>query len=184
MMKTLLASIACHASTRRTLAMLPLLFALGACTTTYSWREVPGPILATPRAQPVPATPNAPQQNGPGSAADFIAYAGDRVFFDFDKAVIKPEARAILDKQAEWLNRYSGVTVRIEGNTDEIGTREYNLALGERRANAVRAYLMSHGIAQARFYIVSYGEERPLEQPGSAARNRNARTVVIATGGQ
>ncbi|MDR0779940.1 MAG: OmpA family protein [Pseudomonadales bacterium] len=170
-----------HATPLLALATLPALLTLGACTTTYSWREVPGPVYPALRAQQA-VTTQAPTPLG--TEAEFVAYASDRVFFDFDKSVIKPDAIATLDKQAEWLNRYPNVTVRIEGNTDEIGTREYNLALGERRANAVRAYLMSKGIAQARFYTVSYGEERPIEQPGSAARNRNARTVVISTAGQ
>jgi peptidoglycan-associated lipoprotein len=158
-------------------ALLPALLTLGACTTTYSWREVPGPQQSAPRAQTVAAVPVAPT---PG-AEEFAAYAGDRVYFDFDRSVLKPDAIATLDKQADWLNRYPAVSVRIEGNTDERGTREYNLALGERRANAVRAYLLNKGVAQARFYTVSYGEERPIEQPGSASRNRNARTVVIST---
>jgi peptidoglycan-associated lipoprotein len=162
------------------LAVLPALLTLGACTTTYDWREVAGPARAAPRVQSVATAPAAPALN----ADDFIAYAGDRVYFDFDKSVLKPDAIATLDKQAEWLNRYPNASVRIEGNTDERGTREYNLALGERRANAVRAYLMNKGIAQSRFYTVSYGEERLLEQPGSSARNRNARTVVISTAAQ
>jgi peptidoglycan-associated lipoprotein len=168
------------AGTALAAAILPALLTLGACTTTYDWSEVAGPQRAVaPRV-----VQSAPVNDTSGSAADFMSYAGDRVFFDFDQSVLKPDARATLDKQAEWLSRYSAVTVRIEGNTDELGTREYNLALGERRANAVRAYLMSKGIAQSRFYTVSYGEERPIEQPGSAARNRNARTVVISASTQ
>ncbi|MDR0781651.1 MAG: OmpA family protein [Pseudomonadales bacterium] len=162
--------------------LVPAALTLGACTTNYDWREVAGPARAAPRVVQQPA--NNVVASNTGSATDFAAYASDRVFFDFDRSVLKPETIAILDKQAEWLNRYPTVSVRIEGNTDDRGTREYNLALGERRANAVRAYLMSKGIAQSRFYTVSYGEERPIEQPGSSARNRNARTVVITTGGQ
>jgi peptidoglycan-associated lipoprotein len=160
-------------------ALVPAALTLGACTTSYDWREVAGPARAAPRVVEQPLN----VVNNGGSAADFAAYANDRVFFDFDKSALKPDAIATLDKQADWLNRYPNVSVRIEGNTDDRGTREYNIALGERRANAVRAYLMNKGIAQSRFYTVSYGEERPIEQPGSADRNRNARTVVITTGG-
>jgi peptidoglycan-associated lipoprotein len=176
-----------NASILRVLALLPALFVLGACTTTYRWEEVTGPAYSAPPAQDIVTTPSEPEPppNIQGTAEDFVAYVGDdRVFFDFNQSVLKPETRAALDKQAEWLNRYPAVIVRIEGNTDERGTRKSNLALGERRANAVHAYLMSQGVAQSRLSTVSYGDQNPIEQPGSASRNRNVRTVVIATEAQ
>jgi peptidoglycan-associated lipoprotein len=155
---------------------------LGACSLvgkSYEWERVDGPTRAPAPAKVV----TAPPASGPvaGSAEDFMAYANDRVFFAFDKSDLTPESRATLDRQAQWLSRYPNTTVRIEGNTDERGTREYNLALGERRAEAVRVYLVSHGLSASRFYTISYGEERPLE-PGVYDRNRNAHTVVITTG--
>ncbi|MDR2212085.1 MAG: peptidoglycan-associated lipoprotein Pal [Pseudomonadales bacterium] len=160
---------------------------LGACASTpeYEWVQVPGPILATRQAPP-PSEQQEPEPGGPppGSGEDFIDNAGDRIYFAYDRTELSEEARATLDLQAEWLQRYPNVRARIEGNTDERGTREYNLALGERRAGAVRDYLISRGIAERRLSTVSYGEEVPLQGgtgDASYARNRNARTVVITT---
>jgi peptidoglycan-associated lipoprotein len=118
---------------------------------------------------------------GPGSQQDLAATAGDRVFFAFDSAEITPEAQLVLQRQAEWLKRYPNVTVTIEGHTDERGTREYNLALGERRAQAARNVLVALGISPSRISTISYGKERPAV-PGSTeeayAQNRRAVTVV------
>jgi peptidoglycan-associated lipoprotein len=118
---------------------------------------------------------------GPGSQQDLAATAGDRIFFTFDSAEVTPEAQLILQRQAEWLKRYPNVTVTIEGHTDERGTREYNLALGERRAQAARNVLVALGISASRMSTISYGKERP-EVPGSTeeayAQNRRAMTVV------
>jgi peptidoglycan-associated lipoprotein len=118
---------------------------------------------------------------GPGSQQDLAATAGDRIFFAFDSAEITPEAQLILQRQAEWLKRYPNVTVTIEGHTDERGTREYNLALGERRAQAARNVLAASGISSSRISTISYGKERPAV-PGSTeeayAQNRRAVTVV------
>ena len=91
-----------------------------------------------------------------------VANVGDRVFFDFDKYNLAPEARAALSKQAAWLGRFSSVTVRVEGHADERGTREYNLALGERRANSVKDYLVAAGVNPERIKTISYGKERPV----------------------
>jgi len=119
----------------------------------------------------------------PGSEQDFIINVGDRVYFDFDEYAIRGDARPILDAQAAWLNRYRSVRVRIEGNADERGTREYNFALGGRRAAAVRDYLVSRGVDPSRIETISYGKERPID-PGSNeeawARNRNAHTAITA----
>src|SRR3954462_10087874 len=118
---------------------------------------------------------------GPGSQQDLAATAGDRVFFAYDRSDLSPEARLILERQAQWLKRYPNVTVTIEGHTDERGTREYNLALGERRAQAARNVLVALGISPSRISTISYGKERPAV-PGSTeetyAQNRRAVTLV------
>src|SRR5437016_25392 len=120
-------------------------------------------------------------QFGPGSQQDLAQTAGDRVFFEYDKADISPEAQQILQRQAQWLRRYPNVGVTIEGHTDERGTREYNLALGERRAQAIKNVLVAVGIPAARVSTISYGKERP-EVPHSDdqsyAQNRRGVTVV------
>ena len=124
---------------------------------------------------------NGAGQAVPGTSADLVQNVGDRVFFGFDSSTLTPEARAILDKQAEWLGKYGSVKVTIEGHADERGTREYNLALGERRATAVRTYLVSKGVPADRIATISYGKERP-EALGSTeeswARNRRGVTTV------
>jgi peptidoglycan-associated lipoprotein len=122
------------------------------------------------------------QEGGPGSRADFLrSVPADRVFFDFDSYSIDAEDRSTLDAQAQWLQRYPNVRVTIEGHADERGTREYNLALGDRRANAARDYLQSRGIAPDRMTTISWGKERP-QNPASNeeawAQNRRAVTVV------
>jgi len=117
----------------------------------------------------------------PGSQEDLVVNVGDRVFFGFDQFDLSPEARATLDRQAGWLNQYRGVTVTIEGHADERGTREYNLALGERRANAVKNYLVARGVDANRVSTVSYGKERPAVLGSSEAawaQNRRGVTVV------
>lgn len=107
------------------------------------------------------------------------AFAGDRVFFDYDSSELTDEARDTLARQAEWLEYHSRARVNIEGHCDERGTREYNLALGERRANAVRSYLMALGVSASRMSPISYGKER-LAVAGSsdAARSQNRRGVM------
>jgi len=117
----------------------------------------------------------------PGSQQDLAASAGDRVFFAFDRSDIMPEARQILARQADWLRRYPNVTVTIEGHCDERGTREYNLALGERRAQAAKNVLVASGIPASRISTISYGKERPAvvgSSEESYAQNRRAVTVV------
>jgi peptidoglycan-associated lipoprotein len=118
---------------------------------------------------------------GPGSQQDLAATAGDRIFFAFDSAEVSPEAQRILQRQAEWLRRYPNVSVTVEGHCDERGTREYNLALGERRAQAARNVLVALGIPGSRVSTISYGKERPAV-PGSSedayAQNRRAQTAV------
>jgi len=118
----------------------------------------------------------------PGSQADFIqSVPSDRVFFALDSHGLDGEARRILDAQAAWLQRNANVRVTIEGHADERGTREYNLALGDRRANAARDYLQSRGVESSRMQTISYGKERPAvvgDSETSYAQNRRAVTVV------
>jgi len=119
----------------------------------------------------------------PGSAADFRrSVTSDTVLFALDMYDIDSEARAILDTQVQWLTRYPNVRVTIEGHADERGTREYNLALGDRRANAAKNYLAARGISPSRISVISYGKERPValgSDEASYAQNRRAVTVVV-----
>jgi peptidoglycan-associated lipoprotein len=117
----------------------------------------------------------------PGSQQDFVVNVGDRVFFDTDSSELSDQARATLDKQAQWLNTYNKYSFTIEGHADERGTREYNLALGARRAETVREYLVSRGIAAARMRTISYGKERPVALCNDIScwsQNRRAVTVL------
>lgn len=121
----------------------------------------------------------------PGSAADFVVNVGDRVFFDFDKADVKSDSQQVLDRQAAWLKQYASTKVVVEGHCDERGTREYNLALGERRATAAKNYLVSKGIDAKRLQTISYGKERPAvlgANEASWSQNRRAVTVVQEAG--
>jgi peptidoglycan-associated lipoprotein len=116
----------------------------------------------------------------PGSEADFVR-VGDRVFFAFDRYDLNAESRSTLEKQAEWLKRYASVPVLISGHADERGTREYNLALGERRANSVRDYLVALGINSSRIRTISYGKERPVDPRSNEeawAKNRRVVTQI------
>lgn len=150
----------------------------------------PAPVTPTPAPAPAPTPeppPPAPAPSAsilPGSAQDFVVNVGDRVYFDLDQFDVRADAQPILDAQAAWLVRYPAVSVRIEGNADERGTREYNLALGSRRANSVREHLISRGVTPSRITTISYGKERPID-PGANdeayQKNRNAATAI--TGG-
>ncbi|GAB4224526.1 MAG: peptidoglycan-associated lipoprotein Pal [Kiloniellaceae bacterium] len=118
---------------------------------------------------------------GAGTQEELTVEVGDRVFFDFDKYNIRPDQRGTVEALAAWLDTNPSVTLTIEGHCDERGTREYNLALGERRANSVRDYLVALGINPGRLTTVSYGEERPavLGSNDSAwAQNRRGAFVV------
>jgi peptidoglycan-associated lipoprotein len=153
-------------------AVLP---ALAACSAT------------TPPPPPPPPGPPGPPGGVsssaivPGSQQDLAATAGDRVFFAFDRSDISSEGQQTLQRQAEWLNRYPNVGVRIEGHCDDRGTREYNLALGERRANAVKNVLIAEGVSPSRISTISYGKERPIvpgDNEEAWAQNRVAITTV------
>jgi peptidoglycan-associated lipoprotein len=133
---------------------------LAACTTKEQ-------VAATPPPPPPPAstpTPPPPRPPGitPGSIQDFKVNVGDTVHFAYNEYNIQDSDKSTLQKQATWLNRYPTVQISIEGHADERGTREYNLALGARRANAVKEFLVSLGVNNSRLQTVSYGKERPI----------------------
>ena len=117
----------------------------------------------------------------PGSVGDFRQNVGDRVFFDTDQSTMREDGRQTLARQAEWLKKYTNYQITVEGHCDERGTREYNFALGERRANAAKQFLVAQGIPAQRITTVSYGKENP-DPPGSDegswARNRRAVTAL------
>jgi peptidoglycan-associated lipoprotein len=117
----------------------------------------------------------------PGSQEDLVKNVGDRVFFDFNKSTLSSEDKATLDRQSAWLGKYGQVNVQIAGNCDERGTEEYNIALGQRRANAARDYLVAKGTPAARMTTISFGKDRPTCTESTEAcwaQNRNAITSV------
>jgi peptidoglycan-associated lipoprotein len=123
---------------------------------------------------------------GPGSYQEFSGSVGDRVFFDTDVTDLSSQAQMTLDKQAEWLNRYGRYTFTIEGHADERGTREYNFALGSRRAESVKNYLISKGVSASRMRTISYGKERPVatcDDISCWSQNRRAVTVLAGAPG-
>jgi len=118
---------------------------------------------------------------GPGSVQEFNQTVGDRVFFETDQTDLSPAAQATLDKQAAWLNQYNRYAFTIEGHADERGTREYNFALGARRAQAVHDYLVAKGVSASRMKTISYGKERPVatcDDISCWSQNRRAVTVL------
>jgi len=124
--------------------------------------------------------------SGPGSIQEFAASVGDRVFFDTDVTDLSDKAQATLDKQAAWLNQYNRYNFTIEGHADERGTREYNFALGSRRAEAVKDYLIAKGVAASRIKTISYGKERPVAVCNDIScwsQNRRAVTVLAGAAG-
>jgi peptidoglycan-associated lipoprotein len=168
--------------------------ALSACATKPTPPE-PAAVASTPapptsppyRAETPPPRTMETRPVGPlpGSTQDFVISAGDRVYFDYDQYAVRPDGRTVLDKQAAWLQRYPQVQVRIEGNADERGTREYNFALGARRAEAIKGYLEGRGVGAGRITTISYGKERPLDDgtgEDAYARNRNGHTAIVAGG--
>ncbi len=121
----------------------------------------------------------------PGSPQDFAVNVGDRVFFDSDSSELSPTAQATLVKQAAWLQHYPRYNVTIEGNADERGTREYNFALGARRAETTKDYLVARGIPASRIRTISYGKERPVATCNdNSCWSQNRRAVTVLTGGQ
>ena len=139
------------------------------------------PVSRPQRAAPAPAPVTSNPL--PGSERDFVVNVGDRVYFDLNEFAVRADAQPLLAAQASWLARYPAVQVRVEGNCDERGTEEYNLALGARRANAVKAFLTAHGVSPARIATVSYGKEHPID-PGTGdeawRHNRNGHTAIVS----
>ncbi|HXW71834.1 MAG TPA: peptidoglycan-associated lipoprotein Pal [Methylocella sp.] len=145
----------------------------------------------------ITACAKAPPENGPtsglnsgapatpGSPQDFAVNVGDRVFFDSDSSELSQTAQATLAKQASWLQQYPRYNITIEGNADERGTREYNFALGARRAETTKEYLVARGIPASRLRTVSYGKERPVASCNdNSCWSQNRRAVTVLTGGQ
>ena len=121
------------------------------------------------------------QGPAPGTQADLVVNVGDRVFYGYDRYDLSQEARGVLDAQANWLMQYPNLNITVEGHADERGTREYNLALGDRRANSVKSYLIALGVDPRRINAISYGKERPAV-PGANdsawAQNRRGVTKI------
>ncbi|MDI7775281.1 peptidoglycan-associated lipoprotein Pal [Asticcacaulis sp. EMRT-3] len=143
--------------------------------------QAPPPAPPPPAPQPVTQAPL--PGIVPGSQQDFVVNVGDRVYFDTNHSDIRSDAQSILAAQAAWLVRYPSVNIRIEGNCDDRGTREYNFALGARRAQSVADFLTAHGVVPARISTISYGKEQPID-PGDDeaawAKNRNAHTTLVS----
>jgi peptidoglycan-associated lipoprotein len=162
----------------RILSVVAVVGLLAACSS-----EEPKKQEAVAAATPPMAAPMQPKMMDsivPGSQADFVKNVGDRVFFDFDKSVVKPEGKDQLTKWVAFLKKYPNDQLMIEGHCDERGTREYNLALGERRANAVKEFLLANGVQATRLKTVSYGKERPaVLGSNEAAWAQNRRGVGV-----
>ncbi len=166
------------------LIVLSLTVALAACAKKPPETLPPEPV-DTSAGSDTDIDPNAGQQTGvvPGSQEDFIANVmSDRIFFDTDKFNVDSEDQGVLRSQASWLAQYPNVSIVVEGHADERGTRDYNLALGERRANSAKNYLITLGVAASRIRTVSYGKERPQatgSNESAWAQNRRAVTVTV-----
>jgi peptidoglycan-associated lipoprotein len=160
-------------STGLKLAVVSVGLVLAGCSTPP---PPPAPVQA-------PTPPPPPPSIVPGSIQDFKVNVGDTVHFDYDKYAVLDADKALLGKQAAWLTKYPEVKVVIQGNADERGTREYNLALGARRANAVKEYLVSLGVSAARIDTISFGKEKPICTDSTEecwAQNRRGVTVITA----
>jgi peptidoglycan-associated lipoprotein len=165
---------------RKILLAAAAAFTVAACAHKHEEPPPPAPPPPPPAPAPVPPPPSGPIA---GSVEDFRAAVGDRVFFGYDRSDLTAEARAVLERQAAWLRQYPSVNILVAGNCDERGTREYNLALGARRAAAVRDYLMSLGVEGPRVETTSYGKERPLDPRHTEEAwtiNRNSQTQIVS----
>lgn len=175
-------------------SVVAALVGVGACSTKKKDLPPPPPPASEPVVPPtadastkVPPPAGVESTHIPGSNADFVAQAGsDTVYFGYDSYELDDPSRTVLGKQAEWLARYPKVKVTVEGHTDDRGTREYNLALGDRRANAAKNFLAAQGVDATRITTISYGKERPAvdgADEAAWAKNRRAVTVLLGTAG-
>ncbi len=155
----------------RTFALLAALavgLALGACAKNNAEDALYGAV---------------PAAGAPGSVQEFASSVGDRVFFDTDSTELSATAQATLEKQAAWLNQYPRYSFTIEGHADERGTREYNFALGARRAEAAKNYLIAKGVSAERMKTISYGKERPVAVCNDiSCWSQNRRAVTVLAG--
>ncbi|MEL6665782.1 MAG: peptidoglycan-associated lipoprotein Pal [Pseudomonadota bacterium] len=172
-----------------TSASIAVFIGVAACSSTPEPEPVvvdePEEVVVVEEPEVVETETLPPVPTGPvkGSLEDFQVNVGDRVYFDLDQYRLGADAQAILQRQAAWLSSYPNVNILVAGNCDERGTREYNLALGERRASVVKNYLVDLGVDPARIQTVSYGKERPIalgSNDDSWAQNRNGFTQLIS----
>lgn len=157
-----------------------------ACASNPPPEPTPPPVVAeAPRVAPTPPAPiPTPQPSGPaaGSKGDFAAKTTDRVYFDYDQYNLDDADRRSLATQVAWLKQFPSTRVEVQGHADERGTRDYNIALGDRRAQAVSQYLQQQGITAARIQTISFGKDKPLDMghdEAAWARNRNAYSNII-----
>lgn len=165
----------------RAIVLVLALAGLAACGSSKSSTNSGGVATTTPPRTPATVAPPQPTGPAPGSEQDFVVNVGDRVFFGFDSSNLDSEAQETLRRQAAWLERYPSTTITVEGHCDERGTRAYNLALGARRANAVKQYLTSLGVNSGRIKTISYGKERPValcSNESCWSQNRRGVTVI------
>ena len=159
-----------------------LVFFLAACSTTpKDTADSSGSGSSASSSDVTSETETSSASIEPGSQEDLIVNVGDRVFFNYDSSELDADALELLQDQVAWLKQYSDVSVIIEGHCDERGTREYNLALGEKRAQSVKNYLISLGISSNRVSTISYGKERPAvigSNDGAWAQNRRSVTII------
>jgi peptidoglycan-associated lipoprotein len=162
-----------------------LKFAAVAATLALAGCETKPPANTAPPPETMSNSNTTTSSIIPGSAEDLKVNVGDTVHFDYDKYAVTDEDRGVLQRQAAWLAKYPQVRVTIEGHCDERGTREYNLALGARRANAVKEYLVSLGVSSQRVDTISYGKERPICTESTEdcwAQNRRGVTTITSGG--
>jgi peptidoglycan-associated lipoprotein len=167
----------------RILSLLAVLVLVAGCTSTPPdtgtlSMDSNAPVTEAP--PPAPPVVDATQGAAPGTQQDLVVNVGDRVFFGYDKYDLTTEARATIEKQAQWLKKYPAINITVEGHCDERGTREYNLALGEKRATTVKNYMTALGIEATRIQTISYGKERPaVAGSDETAWSQNRRGVVV-----
>jgi len=164
------------------LGLMAALLLVAGCETPPETTDTSGGTGAdTTAAPPPPPPPIAPVMDKIDPQEDLVVNVGDRVFFDFDKSDLRPDAIDQLNRQSDWMKTNGSITVVIEGHCDERGTREYNLALGDRRASSAKQYLESMGVSGGRMETISYGKERPAvlgSNEDAWAQNRRAVMVV------